>query len=131
RLDLGGGGRQHVPYAAVNDLQLYYEEAGSGSPLVLLNPGVVTIDDPRTGGWSTLRRYLAQRCRVILVESRGCGRTDNPGGPDAYTLASLAADAAALIDRLGLAPAHVAGVSHGGLVALELALSHTAAVRSV
>jgi pimeloyl-ACP methyl ester carboxylesterase len=65
------------------------------------------------------------------VEGRGCGRTDNPGGAEAYTYATLAADAAALIEQLGLAPAHVAGYSEGGLVGLELAVTHSPAVRSV
>jgi pimeloyl-ACP methyl ester carboxylesterase len=120
-----------MPYAAVNGLRLYYEEQGSGPPLVLLNGGTLTIDDSSAGGWATLRPYLAQRYRVIHVEHRGHGRTDNPGGPDAYSRAALASDAAALIEFLGAAPAHVAGWSEGGIVGLGLALDHAAAVRSV
>jgi pimeloyl-ACP methyl ester carboxylesterase len=119
-----------MPYATVNGLRLYYEEQGSGPPLVLLNGATGTLDDP-SGGWVALRPYLAQRYRVVHVEGRGCGRTDNPGGPDAYTYATLAADAAALIQQLGLAPAHVAGFSEGGVVGLGLAVTNSPAVRSV
>jgi pimeloyl-ACP methyl ester carboxylesterase len=121
-----------MPYASVNGLRLYYEEQGSGPPLVLLNGATGTVDEPvYGGGWATLRPFLAQRFRVVHVEGRGCGRTDNPGGPDAYTYATLAADAAALIQQLGVAPAHVAGFSEGGIVALGLAVTNSPAVRSV
>jgi pimeloyl-ACP methyl ester carboxylesterase len=120
-----------MPFAAVNGLRLYYEEEGTGPPLVLLNASTLTIDDSNRGGWAALRPYLARRYRVIHVEQRGHGRTDNPGGGAAYTRATLAADAVALLEQLGLAPAHVVGWSEGGLVGLELALAHAPAVRSV
>jgi 3-oxoadipate enol-lactonase len=130
-----------MPYAMVNDLRLYYEQArpsalvaagGTGPPLVLLNGGTGTIDAPvNGGGWGPLRTYLAQRYHVVHVEHRGHGRTDNPGGGAAYTLSALAADVVALIEQLGLAPAHVAGFSEGGMVGLGLALAHASAVRSV
>ena len=121
-----------MPYASVNGLRLYYEEQGSGPPLVLLNAATGTVDEPVFGGgWATLRPFLAQRFRVVHVEGRGCGRTDNPGGAAAYTYATLAADAAALIQHLGVAPAHVAGISEGGNVGLELAVTSPTAVRSV
>ena len=120
-----------MPYAAVNGLRLYYEEQGSGPPLVLLNASTLTISGPGCGGWANLRPYLAEHYRVVQIEQRGHGRTDNPGGRAAYTRAALAADVVALIEQLGLAPAHVAGWSEGGLVGLELALAHAPAVRSV
>ena len=90
-----------MPYAAVNGLRLYYEEEGTGPPLVLLNAATLTIDGPGRGGWATLRPYLAERYRVVHVEQRGHGRTDNPGGGAAYTRATLAADVAALIEQPG------------------------------
>jgi pimeloyl-ACP methyl ester carboxylesterase len=120
-----------MPYADVNGLHLYYEEQGSGPPLVLLNGGMGTLDRGARGGWDTLRPLLAQRFRVVHVEARGHGRTDDPGGPDAHTLPTLAADIAALVAHLGLGPAHVAGFSLGALVGLELALAHPHVLRSV
>jgi pimeloyl-ACP methyl ester carboxylesterase len=78
-----------MPYATVNGLRLYYEQArpsalvaagGTGPPLVLLNGGTGTIDAPvNGGGWGPLRTYFAQRYHVVHVEHRGHGRTDNPG----------------------------------------------------
>jgi pimeloyl-ACP methyl ester carboxylesterase len=120
-----------MPSASVNGLRLYYEEQGSGPPLVLLNGATLTLDEPGRGGWATLRPMLAQRYRVVHVEGRGHGRTDSPGGGASYTLPALAADVGALIEQLGLAPAHVAGFSHGALVALELAFAPAGVVRSV
>jgi pimeloyl-ACP methyl ester carboxylesterase len=120
-----------MPFAEVNGLRLYYEDEGSGPPLVLLNAATLTVGEGWRGGWATLRPYRSERYRVVHVEPRGHGRTDNPGGGAAYTRATLAADVVALLEQLGLAPAHVAGWSEGGLVALESALAHAAAVRSV
>jgi pimeloyl-ACP methyl ester carboxylesterase len=120
-----------MPYAEANGLRQYYEEEGAGPALVLLNGAFGTLDATHRGGWGALRPFLAQRFRVVQVEARAHGRTDNPGGPDAYTLPTLAADIAALIEQLGLAPAHVAGFSLGGVVGLELAFAHPRVVRAV
>jgi pimeloyl-ACP methyl ester carboxylesterase len=120
-----------MPYAVVEGLRLYYEEEGSGPPLVLLNGGTGTLEGEGRGGWGTLRPFLAQRFRVVHVEWRGHGRTDSPGGPDAHTLPILASDIAALVTQLELAPVHVAGFSLGGLVGLELAFARPRIVRSV
>jgi pimeloyl-ACP methyl ester carboxylesterase len=120
-----------MPNAAVNGLTIYYEEEGTGPPLVLLSGATMALDSVMRGGWATLRPYLAQHYHVVQFDQRGHGRTDNPGGADAYTLASLAADAAAFIEQLGLAPAHIAGWSEGGIVGLGLALYHPGVVRSL
>jgi pimeloyl-ACP methyl ester carboxylesterase len=119
-----------MPYAVANGLKQYYEEEGSGPPLVLLNGGFNTIDSTANPWW-TLRPFLAQRFRVVHVEARAHGRTDNPGGPDAFTLPTMATDIAALVEQLDLTPAHVVGSSLGGLVGLELAFAYPRVVRSV
>ena len=119
-----------MPYAAANGLNQYYEEEGSGPPLVMLNGAFGAIDSTYNSWWA-LRTFLAQRFRVVHVEARAHGRTDNPGGRDSYTTPTLAADIAALIELLDLAPAHLVGFSLGGIVGLELALVHPQVVRSV
>ena len=98
---------------------------------MLLSGATMALDSVVRGGWATLRPYLAQRFHVVQFDQRGHGRTGNPGGADAYTIASLAADAAAFIKQLGLAPAHVAGWSEGGIVGLGLALDHPSVLRSL
>jgi pimeloyl-ACP methyl ester carboxylesterase len=120
-----------MPRAVVNGLSLYYEEEGTGPPLILLSGATMALDSVVRGGWASLRPYLAQRYHVVQCDQRGHGQTDNPGGAGAYTLATLAADAAMFIEQLGLAPAHLAGWSEGGIVGLGLALDHPAIVRTL
>ena len=117
-----------MPYAAVNDIRLYYEEQGQGEPLVLLHGATGAIDF-HLSGWGHLAPAFAERYRAIQVEHRGHGRTDNPAGTLSY--AQLAADLAAFVEQLGLAPAHVAGVSDGAVIALALGMSRPELVRTL
>lgn len=119
-----------MPYANVSDLSIYYEELGAPdrSPLVLMHGAGGTVDDP-VGGWSGMAASFAERFRVVLVEHRGHGRTDNPAG--FMTFDQLADDVAGLLEHLGLGAAHFAGISDGGIVALDLALRHPALTRTI
>lgn len=119
-----------MPYASIDDLELYYEESGdaSAAALVLLHGAGGTIDDP-AGGWAGLIPSFAEEFRVLAVEHRGHGRTANPAG--FMTFEQLGDDAAALVEQLGLGPAHVAGISDGGVVALDLALRRPELTRSI
>jgi pimeloyl-ACP methyl ester carboxylesterase len=100
---------------AVNGAVLYYEERGSGPPLLLVHG---------TGGyadiWSPVLDRLARAYRVIAYDRRGFARSSSaPRGP----LADHARDAAALLDALGASPATVVGWSGGGVIALDMASS--------
>lgn len=109
-----------MPYAEVNDIHMYYEEQGAGEPLLLLHGGTGAIGFARAG-WTALAPVLAGAYRTIQVEHRGHGRTNNPAGCISYP--RIASDIARFIERLDLAPAHVAGVSDGAIVALELGMT--------
>jgi pimeloyl-ACP methyl ester carboxylesterase len=109
-----------MPYAAVNDIRMYYEEAGLGTPLVLLHGATGAIDFHRAG-WGGLLSRFAERYRAIHLEHRGHGRTRNPAGRLSYT--QIADDVCVFIEQQGLAPAHVAGVSDGGIVALTIGMT--------
>ncbi len=77
-------------------------------------------------------RLTAGGRRVIRFDSRDAGRsTGYPAGEPAYGLGDLAADAAALLDVLGIAAAHVVGMSQGAAVAQLLALDHADRVASL
>jgi pimeloyl-ACP methyl ester carboxylesterase len=117
-----------MPYAAVNDIRMYYEEEGEGEPLVLLHGATGAIDF-HLAGWGHLLPAFAERYRAIQIEHRGHGRTDNPAGTLAFD--QLADDVAGFIEQLDLAPAHVAGVSDGGIIALTLAMTRPELVRSL
>jgi pimeloyl-ACP methyl ester carboxylesterase len=119
-----------MPYAHVDDLTLYYEELGpeDGAPLVLLHGAGGTIDDP-AGGWAGLAPSFAERYRLVLVEHRGHGRTDNPAG--VMTFEQMGDDLAALAAHLELGALHIAGISDGGVVALDCALRRPELTRTI
>jgi pimeloyl-ACP methyl ester carboxylesterase len=101
---------------------LYYEEHGSGEPLVLLHGGIGSLEMFA----AALPRLAAAR-RVIGVDLPGHGRSpdvDRPLRPEV-----VAGDIAELISHLGLERADVLGYSLGGAVALRLAIQHPARVR--
>jgi len=87
-----------------------------------------TIDDS-VGGWAGLAPVFEERFHLVLVEHRGHGRTDNPAG--FMTFEQIGDDISALVDELGLTPAHLAGISDGGVVALDCALRRPEMVRTI
>ena len=113
-----------MPYAEVNDIRMYYEEMGSGTPLLLMHGATGSIDGPdltRSGGWSDLMPSFARGYRVIHIEHRGHGRTDNPAGRLSYEM--IADDACRFIEALEIGPAHIGGVSDGAIVALHIGMN--------
>jgi len=109
----------------VNDVTLYYEEHGAGEPIVCLHgTGSSTLL------WVDAARALATRGRAIVYDRRGFGRSERPE-PLVTNVREQADDAAALIDALGAAPAIVIGRSHGGEIAVDLALRYPERVRAL
>ncbi|MGW4896446.1 alpha/beta fold hydrolase [Kitasatospora sp. NPDC004240] len=97
-----------------NGVSLYYESRGAG-------PGVVLVHGSWDDGdsWARVVPGLAERATVVTYDRRGHSRSEDP-----LTQGSVhedAADLAALIEGLGLAPAFVCGNSYGALIALRLA----------
>jgi pimeloyl-ACP methyl ester carboxylesterase len=80
--------------------------------------------------WFRQVPVLAANHRVISVDNRGAGETGlAPGAP--YTVETMTEDCLAVLDEAGVDAAHVVGISMGGLMAQELALSHSHRVRSL
>src|SRR3712207_8794691 len=107
---------------------MYYEEVGQGEPLLLLHgaTGAIGFD---AVGWGALLPAFAARYRAFPIEHRAHGRTANPAGRLSY--AQIAADVAAFVERLALAPAHLAGFSDGAIVGLALAMARPELLRSL
>src|SRR5215218_9573771 len=98
-------------YADVNGLSLYYDEQGSGVPLVLMHGGIGSAEM-----FAAALPMLATGRRVVAVDLQGHGRTPDVDRPFRPEL--MAGDIAALIEHLGLERADVMGYSLGGEVAL-------------
>lgn len=104
--------------AKCGDINLEYYDEGEGPPLLMirgLGAQCTTWGEP-------LLAPLRERFRVIRFSNRGTGLSDKPQGP--VSVKTLADDAAAVLDMLGLERAHVFGVSLGGMIAQELVLNH-------
>jgi pimeloyl-ACP methyl ester carboxylesterase len=104
---------QQGQYVEANGLRIYYEEYGSGEPLVLLHAGMCNL-----ATWEQTP-LLSQHFRVIAFDRRGHGRTKNP--TDTLSFRTMADDTAAFIQALGLDRPVVCGYSDGGIIALTLA----------
>jgi 3-oxoadipate enol-lactonase len=110
--------------AQINGIELYYEEHGSGEPLLLIMG--LAADSL---AWLFQLPEFSQHYRTVVFDNRGVGRSSKPAGP--YTIAQMADDAAGLLEKLGIQRTHVVGVSMGGMIAQELALRHPERVRSL
>lgn len=114
-----------MPYHEVNGVRLRYEVWGIGqAPLVLIHGLGSSADD-----WFMQLPAFAPYYRCVVVDLRGHGLSDKPAGP--YSVPLFAADVATLVAWIGAAPAHVWGLSLGGMVAQQLAIAHPGLVRSV
>jgi len=117
-----------MPHADLSTgLRMHYEVHGEGGEPFLLLGG--TGSD--SGLWAGHAPELAKRFRVITPDPRGTGRTTRPEDPTTCTMRVMAEDAASLLDTLGLGPAHVAGLSLGSAVAMELGAARPDLVRSL
>jgi esterase len=115
-----------VPQIQLPSIQLYYEEHGTGMP-ILLSHG--TSSD--AGAWSGAVDDLARFGRVIAYDRRGCTRSERPVPYERTTPAEHADDAAALLEALGATPALLIGRSYGGDAMLNLALRYPQHVRGL
>ena len=106
-----------MPYAQAGKAELYYEEQGTGDPLLLIMGLGVTH-----AGWVLQAPAFRKQHRVITYDSRGLGLSADDGEP--YTIRTLADDAVALLDHLGIERSHVLGLSLGGMVAQEVAINY-------
>ncbi len=111
-----------MPYITRKDKQLniniHYEVVGKGEPIVFHHGNGNCIKD-----WHTLG-YVDELCedfQLVLIDSRGYGKSSKPHDPDAYTLQSRATDTISVLDELGIESAHCFGGSIGASMCMILA----------
>jgi pimeloyl-ACP methyl ester carboxylesterase len=115
-----------MPIAFVNGIHLYYEEAGSGDPLLFCHE---FAGDCRS--WEPQVRYFSRRYRVITYNARGYPPSDVPDDVSAYSQMQAVEDIVSLMRHLQLPDAHLVGLSMGGYAVLHLGLHYPSLARSL
>jgi pimeloyl-ACP methyl ester carboxylesterase len=113
-----------MTFTQVDGARLHYERSGAGEPLVLVHGSWV---DCRV--WDEVAPLLRRSFEVIVYDRRGHGLSTCPPGQG--SVHEDVDDLAALIDLLGVGPAHVAGVSFGASIVLRLTAARPDALRSI
>jgi len=114
-----------MPKIQVNGAELYYEQHGTGAETIVFAHGLLwsgrMFDDQVNA--------LQDRYRCVTFDFRGQGQSEVTQG--GYDMDTLYADAAALIEALGCAPCHFAGLSMGGFIAMRLGIRRPELVKSL
>lgn len=114
-----------MPFAKLDDVSLYYEDTGSGEPLILISG-----QGGDRHGWDRIRDDFAAHHRVITFDHRGTGESDKPREP-AYTTRGFAKDVVGIMDVLGIERAHAYGLSMGGRICQWLGIDHPSRIGSL
>jgi pimeloyl-ACP methyl ester carboxylesterase len=99
----------------ISDIEMYYEEYGSGSPLILLHGFGGCAQN-----WHPFTAALSEHHRLIVPDLRGHGYSTNPG--NRFTHREAAADVFLLLEKLGIGQFSAMGMSSGAMVLLHMAI---------
>ena len=105
-----------MPTASVNGIEIYFEEQGSGEPLLLIPASWWPHNTWKVG----VVPVLSQRYRTIIFDCRGTGRSSKPS--DGYSVKQFAEDALALLTHLGVKRCHAVGFALGSLIVQAMAI---------
>lgn len=115
-----------MPEIVANGCRLYYELDGpADADVLVLSNGILMS----TASWGYQVPAFARRYRVLRYDCRGQWQSEHPAGP--YSMALHADDLAALLDGLGIARAHIGGISYGAELSMVFALKYPERVRSL
>lgn len=108
-----------MPYAPSTGARLYYEETGTGHPVIFVHEYGA---DHRE--WETQVRFFSREYRCITYAARGYAPSDVPDDPALYGQDHSRDDIAAVLKHLGIARAHVVGLSMGAFATLRFGLRY-------
>ena len=114
-----------MPLAKAGEIELSYDRAGEGPPLLL----IMGMSGTKHHWGEQLLEQLGRDFDTIVYDHRDAGDSTRTGQP--FTIADLAEDAAGLLSALDIDSAHVMGISMGGMIAQELVLAKPDRVRSL
>ncbi len=116
-----------MPYLSTDDgVRLYYEEAGSGAPVVFVHE---FAGDHRS--WEPQVRYFSRRYRCIAFNARGWPPSEVPEDVTCYSQARACDDIRSILDGLKIDKAHIVGLSMGGMATLHFGLTYPSRARSL
>ena len=116
-----------MAFAETDDgVKLYFEETGRGEPVLFVHE---FAGDHRS--WEPQVRQFARRYLCITYNARGYPPSDVPEDPARYFQARATADIKAVLDHLGIARAHIVGLSMGGFATLHFGLTHPGMARAL
>src|SRR5499427_1287561 len=116
-----------MPHLTTDDnVQLYYEDSGSGIPVVFVHE---FAGDYRS--WESQVRYFARCYRCIAYNARGYPPSDVPESGERYSQDRARDDIRAVLDALSIDKAHIVGLSMGGFAALHFGFTYPARARSL
>lgn len=115
-----------MPTINVNGTSLYYEDTGGAASPIVFSHGLLSNTDLFAPQIAVLKR----RHRCIAYDHRGQGKSADGAGR-AIDIETVTADAAALVEALGLGPIHFCGLSMGGMVGMRLAINRPDLIRSL
>jgi len=108
-----------MPHAiASDDVRLYFEEVGHGTPILFLHEFAADHTN-----WEPQMRYFSRGHRCIAYSARGYAPSDVPPLAEAYSYKHFYSDALAVLDHLGIAKAHLVGLSMGSYSSLQIGLN--------
>jgi pimeloyl-ACP methyl ester carboxylesterase len=108
-----------MAFAVVNGVRLYYEDAGSGTPMMFVHEFA-----GESTSWALQVRFFGRRYRTIAFNARGYPPSDVPEDPLLYSQDHAVEDIRGVLDHLQIEKAHVVGLSMGGFAALHFGLLH-------
>jgi pimeloyl-ACP methyl ester carboxylesterase len=114
-----------MPYLKKEDIQIYYEEYGSGEETIIFSHSLLCSHR----SFKRQTAYFKEKYRCIMFDFRGQGMSSTPD--NGYDMDTLTADVVYLINALKCQPCHFVGVSMGGFVGLRLAIRKPALLKSL
>ena len=113
-----------MPYVVSGDVKIYYEIRGTG-------PSLVLIEGLGYASWMWIMQVddLSKDHKLIIFDNRGVGKSDKPNYP--YTMDMFADDLRVVLKEAEAEPAHILGVSMGGMIAQTFALKYPELVKSL
>jgi 3-oxoadipate enol-lactonase len=115
-----------MPEVTANNCRFFYELDGpADADVLVLSNGILMS----TASWVHQVAAFAKRYRVLRYDCRGQWQSEHPAGP--YTMEGHAEDLACLLDALGIAAAHIAGISYGAEISMIFAYRYPERTRSL